>query len=267
MHTDFIGPYKGYEFLLLIDAKTKWPEVFRMKTTTAQKTIEAFRKVFSQFGLPLQVVSDNGPQYTSNVFTGFLRRLGVKHIRSAVKHPASNGMAENFVKTFKRRMKILLRKGKTIEEAIDTILFDYRTTKHSTTGETPAKLMLNREIRTKFDLLRPDIKIKQSLETDRQVRNARGKRKVAFEESETVWVKDFSINSAAWKKVVVKKSLGPVTYEVRLNTGKTVKRHVDQLKKFGRETDRKPCDTEKDRIIAEKVELRRSPRIAERSKS
>lgn len=61
VHTDFIEPYKGYDFLLLIDAKTKWPEIFLMKSTTASKTVDAFRKVFSRFGLPLQVVSDNGP--------------------------------------------------------------------------------------------------------------------------------------------------------------------------------------------------------------
>lgn len=61
VHTDFIGPYKGHEFLLIIDARIKWSEVFRMKSTTAEKTVEEFRRVFSRFGFPVQVVSDNGP--------------------------------------------------------------------------------------------------------------------------------------------------------------------------------------------------------------
>lgn len=122
VHTDFIGPYKGHEFLLLIDAKSKWPEVFVMKSTTAAKTVDVFRKVFSRFGFPLQIVSDNGPQYTSETFTSFLKKLGIKHTCTAVKHPASNGAAENFVKTFKRKIKILLKKNKPLQAAIDTIL-------------------------------------------------------------------------------------------------------------------------------------------------
>lgn len=266
VHTDFIGPYKGYDFLLLIDAKTKWPEVLLMKSTTASKTVDAFRKVFSQFGLPLQVVSDNGPQYTISTFTDFLKKLGIKQTLSAVKHPASNGAAENFVKTFKRKIKILLRRNKPIQTAIDMILFEYRTTKHCTTGETPAKLMLGQELQTKFDLLRPDIRIKQSFETDRQVRNSRGKRTVTFNVNETVWAKNFSVNSSSWMQAVVTNKLGPVTYEVKLKSGKIVKRHIDQLKRDGKNigSNIRAPGTEKESKRQDKPTLRRSPRIAEK---
>lgn len=112
IHTDFLGPYKGHEFLIIIDARSKWPEVIEMKSTTAAKTVEKFREIFSRFGFPLQVISDNGPQFTSETFTGFLKKLGIKHTRAAVKHPASNGAAENFVKTVKRKIKILLKEKK-----------------------------------------------------------------------------------------------------------------------------------------------------------
>nr|XP_031844104.1 uncharacterized protein K02A2.6-like [Nomia melanderi] len=120
IHTDFIGPYKGHNFLLLVDARTKWPEIFHMQTTTAEKTISAFRQVFARYGLPQQIISDNGPQFTSDAFKTFLRKLGITHIRSAVKHPASNGAAENLVKTFKRRLKIMLKNGRTAQVLYST---------------------------------------------------------------------------------------------------------------------------------------------------
>lgn len=91
LHTDFIGPFQGYNFLLIIDARTKWPEVEIMKSV--------FQKLFSRFGLPHHLVGDNGTQYTSAEFASFLQTLGVKHTFSPVKHPTTNGAAENFVKS------------------------------------------------------------------------------------------------------------------------------------------------------------------------
>ena len=46
-------------FILLVDAHSKWPEVFEMLNTKYQKTIEILRQVFSAYGLPEQLVSDN----------------------------------------------------------------------------------------------------------------------------------------------------------------------------------------------------------------
>ena len=90
VHVDFLGPFQGFMFLVAVDAHSKWPEVEVMKVTTAAKTIEAIRKRFAAFGLPKQIVSDNGPQFISEEFTAFMRQNHIKHIRSAPYHPASN---------------------------------------------------------------------------------------------------------------------------------------------------------------------------------
>ena len=52
-----------------------------------------------------QVVSDNGAQFTSEIFQQFLRGNGIKHVRAAPHHPSTNGEAERFVQTFKNGMK------------------------------------------------------------------------------------------------------------------------------------------------------------------
>lgn len=72
--------------MVVIDAFSKWPEVEVMSSTTTEKTIEVLRSLFARHGLPAQIVTDNGPQ--------FMKRNGIKHIRSAPYNPA---LAERYV--------------------------------------------------------------------------------------------------------------------------------------------------------------------------
>ena len=76
-----------------------------MNSNTSRRTIEAIRTLFRRYGLPTQLVSDNGSQFTSCEFVHFLRANEVKHIRTAPYHLSSNGQAESFVQTMKRSLK------------------------------------------------------------------------------------------------------------------------------------------------------------------
>ena len=105
VHLDFAGPFMGHTFLVAVDAHSKWPEVVLMTSTTATHTIAVLRQMFATHGLPQQLVSDNGPQFTSSEFSDFCAANGIKHIRTAPYHPASNGLAERFVQSFKVAMK------------------------------------------------------------------------------------------------------------------------------------------------------------------
>lgn len=73
----------------MIDAKSKWLEVLRMSSTTAEATIAAL--------LPEELVLDNGPHFIAQEFKEFLKSNKIKHILSAPYHPASNGEAERAV--------------------------------------------------------------------------------------------------------------------------------------------------------------------------
>ena len=103
-HVYFAGPFRGRTVLIVVDAHSKWPEVVQMKTTTAAASIQELCKLFSTFGLPEQLVSDNGPQFVSSKFAQFLKNNGEKHIKSAPYHPSTNGIAERFVQSFKKAM-------------------------------------------------------------------------------------------------------------------------------------------------------------------
>ena len=60
-------------FFILVDTHSKWPEVMEMKTTTTEKIIEVMRTLFASYGIPDQVVLDNGTQFMSEEFTEFMR--------------------------------------------------------------------------------------------------------------------------------------------------------------------------------------------------
>jgi transposase InsO family protein len=87
-------------FLTIVDAHSKWPEMQIMSFTTSTQTIDRLRTTFSRYGVPVQVVTYNGPQFTSAEFQLFLKTNGIKHITTAYYHPANNGTSGTFCSEF-----------------------------------------------------------------------------------------------------------------------------------------------------------------------
>ena len=142
IHVDFAGPFLGSMFMIVLDAHLKWLEVIPMKSTTTEKTLEVLRNLFAVYGLPEQLVSDNGPQFTSSEFELCMRANGIKHIRTSPYHPASNGEAERFVQTFKHAMRAGEKDEGFLSYKLAKFLFSYQTTPHATTGISPAELFM-----------------------------------------------------------------------------------------------------------------------------
>ena len=68
VHMDY-AEKDGVYFLVVVDAHSKWPEVFSTSSTTIHKTIEMLSHLFGDYGLPEEIVSDNGPQCLTRCFT------------------------------------------------------------------------------------------------------------------------------------------------------------------------------------------------------
>ncbi|XP_017493596.1 PREDICTED: uncharacterized protein K02A2.6-like [Rhagoletis zephyria] len=234
IHVDFAGPVHGYYLFLIIDSFSKWPEVFKTKVITATFTINKLREVFSRFGLCDVLVSDNGRQFTSLEFQAFAKANGIKLSRTAPGHPSTNGQAENFVKTIKKSLIATLEQNEVhnFDVILQRFLFDYRITKHCTTNESPSKLLLNRELKSRFSLMQPPT-TKDIIESKQinAVKNYKGKRKVNFSVGQNVYVRDYkNPNKAVWSPAVIQKKLGPRNYTCYLTRDKRdIKRHLDQI--------------------------------------
>lgn len=227
IHVDYAGPFEGQYWFVVVDSTSKWLEVFPTKSITSEKTISFLEELFARLGLPKMIVSDNGPQFTSFTFKQFCGLNNIRHVTVAPYHPRSNGLAERYVQTFKRRFRASNTDGTTFKERLLTFLFKYRTTPHQTTGRTPADVLYGRQLRSKLSLLKPDMMahvdealVKQKKHHDKHSRWRE------FKQGDAVWVKQ---QGEDYREGVILKKTGPVSYLVE-EDGRAHRRHGDQLR-------------------------------------
>ena len=131
-------------FLIIIDYFSKYPIVAELGSTTSQNIIKTFKTTFSMFGSPREMVSDNGPQFSSAEFKMFTNRWGIKHNPSSPYYPKSNGLAERTVQTVKK----IIKKCKETSTDISEALLHLRATPVDSQTKSPAELMFGRPIPT-----------------------------------------------------------------------------------------------------------------------
>ena len=210
----------GNTFLVVVDSHSKWPEVERVQSTDAKTTCAVLRKLFATHGIPRTVVSDNGAGFASAELQQFLARNGVKHVFSAPYHPSSNGQAERYVRIFKEMLRTL--KEGDVDTKLSRLLFRYRLTPQTTTGRSPAELLMNRQLRSPLSLMRPDLEGRVRQKQQGRV-GSRPDR--VFEVGQEVLVINFGGNPK-WLPGVVMVVLGAANFNIRLKDGRMVHRHV-----------------------------------------
>ncbi|GBM07216.1 Uncharacterized protein K02A2.6 [Araneus ventricosus] len=229
IHVNFAGPIFEHMFLLIVDAHSKWLEVYPMKVTTTKKTIECLRDSFARFGLPRVLVSDNGSQFTSYEFQRFMQSNGINHKTFAPFKPSSNGQAERYVATLKQSLRAMQKYEGSIQQKLSTFLLQYRKAPNATTTHSPAMLFLKREIRTRIDLLLPELR---SRVQDRKRKGVFEFRDRKFDIRDKVAVRIYRVANSKWKfgKIVNRDGVLHYTVEVQ---GTLVRRHVDQIRPVG----------------------------------
>lgn len=236
LHLDF-ATLDGKDFLILVDSRSKWVEIYHMASTTSLKVIEKLRTCFAAYGLPNTVVTDGGPQFTSQEFKDFLKSNGVLHVLSPPYHPASNGLAERMVQTMKEGFRKQLledsnrQTSRTLQHRIDNFLFAYRNTPHSLTGLTPAEMFLKVKPRTPLSFLKPHLTTEMESKKEKiKIRSDshRGKPR-AFLVDEKVFVRTVRNEKVNWQPGIVTTIVSPVTYKVKVD-GRTRFVHVDHLR-------------------------------------
>ena len=231
LHAYFAGLFLSRMFLVIVDTHSKWLEIHEVASATSQSTIERMASSFTTHGLPELLVTDNGSVFTSSEFEEFLQRHGIRHVTSSPYHPATNGLAERAVQTFKTAMKKLT--SGSIQSRLQRFLSRYRITPHTTTGRSPVELLMGRQLRSTLDLVHPDLNstVRRKQERQKQGHDVHSKYR-SFQMSEPVLICNFTSRTPKWLPGPIVKTSGPLSHQIQLECGGTVRRHQDHIQSW-----------------------------------
>ena len=160
-------------FLIIVDYYSNFWEVDRLEKTTAKEVIRRTKYHFARYGIPSVVISDNGPQFSSEDFENFAREWDFQHRCSSPGHQQANGMAESGVKMAKQLIRRAVDSGRDPFMAI----LEYRNIPSQDYGSSPAQRMLGRRTKTLLPmaehLLTPE---KREVEKDKQTKDLKNHR-------------------------------------------------------------------------------------------
>ena len=99
IHVDLVGPLTPSEgniyLLTIMDRFTRWPEAVLLPNSEAVTCARALLRTWiSRFGVPDSIISDQGRQFTSQLWRELQQVLGVRHNVTTAYHPQANGMVE-----------------------------------------------------------------------------------------------------------------------------------------------------------------------------
>jgi hypothetical protein len=146
------------DYLVTVDYYSNFWEVDKLEDTKSKTVVRKLKAHFARYGIPDQVVSDNGPQYSSDEFAQFAHEWGFEHTTSSPGHSQSNGKAESAVKIAKR----LLRKATDAKTDVYIAMLDHRNTPSEAISSSPAQRLMNRRTKTLLPttgkLLQPSVR-------------------------------------------------------------------------------------------------------------
>ena len=155
---DILGELHGVAnharyIIVLLDLHSKWPEVAPVANITTQSVTTFLSNMFARWGIPDEIISDNGRQFVSKDFDQFCAQVGIKQRKTALHHPQANGAVERLNRVLKEGIRAFKEEGRTFDDALRSIISNYRSTPQCTTGVTPSELMIGRRFKMALDLL------------------------------------------------------------------------------------------------------------------
>jgi len=225
--------YNCKYYLVLIDFYSKWIELIALKNKSSSEIINAWLQIFSRFGIPKTVVSDNVPS-ASNECKEFASIFNFEIITSSPHYPKGHGLAEKAVHICKN----ILKKAKNITDVYIGLL-EYRNTPVKDLKFSPSQLLQNRLCRTKLPVNDQLLKPKLNRDVDKQFMkkidnycsyyNKSSKSRPDFvEENRILFLKDNK-----WHKGhIIKKGSTPRSYILRSDNGKIYCRNSSHIRIF-----------------------------------
>ncbi|GJT04183.1 reverse transcriptase domain-containing protein [Tanacetum coccineum] len=149
---DIAGPFleghgKANFLIITIDYFTKWIEAKPVATITGNQVKKfVWDNIVCRFGLPGEIISDNGKQFRDNPFKDWCEKLCIRQRFASVKHPQTNGLVERANRSLGEGIKARLEaRSKNWMEEISHVLWAHRTMIKSSNGDTPFSLTYGTE--------------------------------------------------------------------------------------------------------------------------
>ena len=157
---DVVGPLErsrtGHRYILVIcDYATRYPEAFPLRNTKARQVANCLIQLFSRVGVPKEILTDQGSNFTSKSLRQVYSLLGIRGIKTTPYHPQTDGLVERFNQTLKSMLrKFVSESGTNWDQWLPYLLFSYREVPQASTGFSPFELLYGREVRGPLDILR-----------------------------------------------------------------------------------------------------------------
>lgn len=158
---DLVGPIapptsRGHRYILtVIDYATRYPEATALKNVETTTVAEALLSIFCRLGVPSEVLSDQGGQFTGNLMKEVSRLLSIRQLVTTPYHPQCNGLVERFNGTLKTMLKRMCsERPKDWDRYIDPLLFAYREAAQESLGFAPFEMLYGRSVRGPLKILR-----------------------------------------------------------------------------------------------------------------
>lgn len=161
-HVDICGPInepseEGYKYVLVaVEAFSGWPFAIPLKTKESREIAQALiRDVFSVFGSPLALLSDQERCFTSQLLRDICTIYGIKTSNISIAHPAANGKAEKWIRTLKEHIAMMIENDRANwPHTLPLICQAYRNMPHTSTKFSPYQVIFGSHMRSPLDLQR-----------------------------------------------------------------------------------------------------------------
>ena len=140
-----MGPFpSGLSILVVVDYYSRFYEYYILRSTTADKIIDAMEEKLSRHGLPITIKTDNGPQFKAAEFDTYCIANGITHVKVTPKWAQANVEVERQNRSIEKQIKIAQAEGCDWKNELSKYVTKYRGLPQTTTGKSPAEMMFNR---------------------------------------------------------------------------------------------------------------------------
>ena len=227
---------RNKDYLIIADYNTKFFEISELPNTLATTVVSHTKNVFARFGIPKSVISDNGPQFTSQEYKLFAQQWDFIHNTSSPEYPQSNGFIERTIQTVKHSLK----KAMVNNEDPALALLALRTTP-AKDHISPAQKLMGRTLRTNLPSIKPLLKTSKATTLSKTATahyNTNAQNLPILHPGDHVRLRD----GKNWSRMgkVVETDKNPRSYHVRTDADNVLRRNRRHLIKVKQSPPSKP---------------------------